>query len=61
MTRIDAYKYAKQAYKLGVRYIGGCCGFEGRHVRSMSEAVRDIDKMTMHIVINLASFARDTR
>eukprot|EP00117_Sycon_ciliatum_P013025 scpid39551/ scgid13859/ Betaine--homocysteine S-methyltransferase 1 len=40
MTRIDAYNYAKEASKLGVRYIGGCCGFEGRHIRSMSEALQ---------------------
>ena len=39
LTRIDAHKYAVEAYKLGVRYIGGCCGFEPRHIRAMSEAV----------------------
>jgi len=36
-TRIDIHKYARAAYELGVRYIGGCCGFEAHHVRAISE------------------------
>lgn len=30
-------RYARQAYELGVRYIGGCCGFESYHIRAVSE------------------------
>ncbi|XP_071539803.1 betaine--homocysteine S-methyltransferase 1-like [Panulirus ornatus] len=37
VTRIDAQKYAREAYDLGVRYIGGCCGFEAYHIRSIAE------------------------
>ena len=37
LTRFEAQKYARAAYELGVRYIGGCCAFEPHHVRAMSE------------------------
>lgn len=36
LTRIDAYDYARKAYKAGVRYIGGCCGFEPHLIRAVS-------------------------
>ena len=39
LTRWDVHKYARQAYDLGVRYIGGCCGFEPYHIRAISEEV----------------------
>ncbi len=29
--------YAREAYNLGVRYIGGCCGVEPYHIRAMAE------------------------
>ena len=29
--------YARKAYELGVRYIGGCCGTEPYHIRAMAE------------------------
>uniref|UniRef100_UPI00397FBA27 homocysteine S-methyltransferase family protein n=1 Tax=Salmonella sp. s54395 TaxID=3159664 RepID=UPI00397FBA27 len=28
ITRWDAHKFARDAYDAGIRYIGGCCGFE---------------------------------
>jgi len=28
LTRWEARKWARAAYELGIRYIGGCCGFE---------------------------------
>nr|CAD7453136.1 unnamed protein product [Timema tahoe] len=37
ITRWDAQRYAREAYDLGVRYIGGCCGFEPYHTRAISE------------------------
>lgn len=37
ITRIEAMKYAREAYDLGVRLIGGCCGFEPYHIRAMAE------------------------
>lgn len=36
-TRWDMHRYAREAYDLGVRYIGGCCGFEPYHVRAIAE------------------------
>ena len=36
-TRSDVKLFARQAYELGVRYIGGCCGFESYHIRTMCE------------------------
>jgi len=37
LTRWDCHKYAREAYDAGVRYIGGCCGFEPYHIRAISE------------------------
>jgi betaine-homocysteine S-methyltransferase len=36
-TRWDMHKYARDAYKMGIRYIGSCCGFEPYHIRAVSE------------------------
>ncbi|KAM8792475.1 betaine--homocysteine S-methyltransferase 1 [Eudromia elegans] len=36
-TRWDVQKYAREAYDLGIRYIGGCCGFEPYHIRAIAE------------------------
>jgi len=36
-TRFDVHKYAREAYELGVRYIGGCCGFQPYHIRAVAE------------------------
>jgi len=36
-TRFEVQKYAREAYELGVRYIGGCCGFEAYHIRAIAE------------------------
>ncbi|XP_037121102.1 betaine--homocysteine S-methyltransferase 1 [Syngnathus acus] len=37
LTRWDMQKYAREAYAAGIRYIGGCCGFEPYHVRALAE------------------------
>lgn len=37
LTRWDMQKYAREAYAAGIRYIGGCCGFEPYHIRALSE------------------------
>ena len=31
------HKFAREAYDMGVRYIGGCCGFESYHIRAVCE------------------------
>jgi betaine-homocysteine S-methyltransferase len=36
-TRFDIEKYARQAYDMGIRYIGGCCGFEAYHIRAVCQ------------------------
>jgi len=36
-TRFEIQKFAREAYDMGVRYIGGCCGFEAYHIRAISE------------------------
>lgn len=35
------HRYAKEAWELGVRYIGGCCGFEAYHIRAISEELSE--------------------
>ncbi|KAG7481408.1 hypothetical protein MATL_G00066380 [Megalops atlanticus] len=37
MNRWDMQKYAREAYNAGIRYIGGCCGFEPYHIRALAE------------------------
>lgn len=36
-TRWDMHRFAREAYNLGVRYLGGCCGIEAYHIRAISE------------------------
>jgi len=42
ITRWEARRWARQAFQLGVRYIGGCCGFEPYHIRAMAEELADV-------------------
>lgn len=37
LTRWDMHKYAREAYNAGIRFIGGCCGFEPYHIRALAE------------------------
>ncbi|XP_031559764.1 betaine--homocysteine S-methyltransferase 1-like [Actinia tenebrosa] len=37
LTRWDCHKFARKAYDMGIRYIGGCCGFEPHHIRALAE------------------------
>ncbi|KAK3722802.1 hypothetical protein QZH41_020010, partial [Actinostola sp. cb2023] len=41
LTRWDCHKYAREAYELGVRYIGACCGLEPYHVRAIAEELAE--------------------
>jgi len=38
-TRYEIHKWTREAYELGIRYIGGCCGIEPYHTRAMAEAL----------------------
>lgn len=40
-TRWDMHTYARKAYELGIRYIGGCCGFEPYHIRAVCEELSE--------------------
>jgi len=40
-TRFDMHRYARESWDLGVRYIGGCCGFEAYHIRAVSEELAE--------------------
>jgi betaine-homocysteine S-methyltransferase len=37
LTRWEMHAYARRAWEMGVRFIGGCCGFEPYHIRALSE------------------------
>ena len=41
ITRWEAARFAREAYDLGVRVIGGCCGFESYHIRAMAEELAE--------------------
>ena len=41
ITRWEARKWARAAYELGIRIIGGCCGFEAYHIRAMAEELAE--------------------
>lgn len=39
MTRYELGDFAAEAKAIGVNYIGGCCGFQGSHIRQMARAL----------------------
>jgi len=41
VTRFEVASWAREAYSLGVRVIGGCCGFEPYHIRAMAEELAE--------------------
>merc|ERR1719347_333411 len=41
VTRWEAAKWAQEAYDLGVRVLGGCCGFEPYHIRAIAEELSE--------------------
>ena len=41
LSRFDMNKFAREAYNLGVRYIGGCCGFQAYHIRAVAEELAE--------------------
>jgi len=40
-TRFDMHKFARESYELGIRYIGGCCGFQPYHIRACAEELAE--------------------
>ena len=41
ITRWEAARFAREAYEVGVRVVGGCCGFESHHIRAMAEELSE--------------------
>jgi len=41
ITRYEAKQWTREAYALGVRYIGGCCGFEPYLIRAVAEELAE--------------------
>lgn len=41
LTRFETQKYARDAYNMGIRYIGACCGMEPYHVRAIAEELSE--------------------
>lgn len=36
-TRYEMQSFTRQAWDMGIRYIGGCCGYQTYHIRAMAE------------------------
>jgi len=36
-TRYDIQRWARESYDAGVKFLGGCCGFEPYHIRAVAE------------------------
>merc|ERR1712151_821868 len=41
LNRWEMQRFAREAYDLGIRYIGGCCGFMAYHVRAIAEELAE--------------------
>jgi len=41
ITRYEAARYARDAFDMGVRILGGCCGFESYHIRAIAEELKE--------------------
>lgn len=41
ITRYEVKQWAREAYNLGIRYIGGCCGFEPYLIRAIAEELAE--------------------
>lgn len=37
LTRWDMQRFARESWDMGIRYIGGCCGFQPYHIRACVE------------------------
>jgi len=41
VTRYEMQNFARQAWDMGVRFIGGCCGFQAYHIRAITEELSE--------------------
>ena len=56
LTRWDVHKYARKAYDMGVRYIGGCCGFQPYHIRAIAEEVSEVGSQTDRMYTSMSEW-----
>merc|ERR1719152_509962 len=49
-TRWDMHRFAREAYNAGVRYIGGCCGFQAYHIRAIAEEL-EREQVSWHLAL----------
>jgi betaine-homocysteine S-methyltransferase len=66
LTRIEMADYALEAQKIGIDYIGGCCGTAPHHLRAMAEALgrtvpasKYSPRMEMHPIVGDSSHIRE--
>ena len=66
LTRFEMARYAMAAKKLGINYIGACCGAAPHHIRSMAEALgrtvpnsRYSPALELHAIIGDTSHVRE--
>jgi len=41
LTRWEMGRFARLSYDMGIRYIGGCCGFQPYHIRALAEELTE--------------------
>jgi len=41
LTRWEMQRFAREAWDMGIRFIGGCCGFEPYHIRALVEELEE--------------------
>lgn len=41
MSRWDMHRFARRAYDMGIRYIGGCCKIQSYHIRAIAEELHE--------------------
>ena len=66
LTRKEMAAYAIEAQKIGINYIGACCGAAPHHIRAMAEALgrtvpasRYSPKLELHTIIGDASHVKE--
>jgi len=41
VSRWDMHRFARRAYDMGIRYIGGCCKIQSYHIRAIAEELHE--------------------
>jgi betaine-homocysteine S-methyltransferase len=66
LTRTEMADYAMQAQKIGINFIGACCGAAPHHIRAMAEALgrtvpasKYSPQLEMHTIIGDASHVKE--